>query len=99
MNEPTSLAEKAMSRPPCPFYGFYKWDAGKSFKDQKGNQCPLRKGYAPCLFEGTEEKPSWKECPINRENPGLLETFSEYTVLAEEFAQGIPFKNWVEYTL
>ncbi len=46
MSEPKPSLEKAMSRPPCSFYGFYKLENGKFFKDQKGNQCPLREGYA-----------------------------------------------------
>ncbi len=100
MTEPQSPVEKGMSRPSCPFYGFYQWEAGKVFVDQKGNQCPLREGYFLCFFAGTSGDPNWKRCPINREDPEALKSFETSTVFADEFGpEGIPFKRWAEYIL
>ena len=96
---------QGVQRKKCPFYGFN--DAGyNSLIDTRGNQCPLKAGFSPCVFEFSGTNPDWNACPFNRLSGVSLEDFENYQVFPNEFTpadnslwEGISFRDWADYTL
>ena len=105
MVELIESSQVKLKRPKCPFYGF-SFSLG-TFLDSRGNQCPLKKGYSPCVFSYNKESPNWNECPYNtgnhglsKANPGLLEKLKDLKIFPEECdTKGVRFGDWTEYIL
>jgi hypothetical protein len=60
----TSECSISAERRGCPFYGFMMI-LERELYDQKGNQCPLRSGYSPCMMEAQQgTHPDLRRCSL-----------------------------------